>query len=63
LRRVAPSTAVTLALAEPLTAWVLAILVVGEPATLPRLAGAALLMAGLAIVTLTPSRTRIPAAR
>ncbi len=63
LRRVAPSTAVTLALAEPLTAWVLATLVVGEPATLPRLAGAGLLLAGLAIVTLTPARNRPTAPR
>ncbi|MSU89051.1 EamA family transporter [Rhodobacteraceae bacterium 2CG4] len=55
LRRLAASTAVTLALAEPLTAWVLATLVVGEPATLPRLAGAALLLAGLAMVTLSPA--------
>ena len=57
LGHVAASTAVTLALAEPLTAWLLATLVVGEPATPARLAGAALLFAGLAAVALTPARS------
>ena len=51
LKALPASTAVTLALAEPLTAWVLALLVVGEPATPLKLAGAALLLAGLYIVT------------
>ncbi len=51
LQRVAASTAVTLALAEPLTAWLLATLVVGEPLTPARLAGAGLLVMGLAVVT------------
>lgn len=51
LTRLAPSTAVTLALAEPLTAWLLALLVVGEAATPLKLAGAALLLAGLYVVT------------
>jgi len=50
------STAVTLALAEPLTAWVLALVVVGESATPLKLAGAALLLAGLYVVT-TDKRT------
>lgn len=51
LRHVPASTAVTLALAEPLTAWLLAIAVVGEPVTPARLLGAALLLGGLFIVT------------
>lgn len=56
LRSVAAGTAVTLALAEPLTAWVLATFVVGEPVTAAKLVGAALLMAGLAVVSLVPAR-------
>lgn len=51
LKALPASTAVTLALAEPLTAWVLALVVVGEAATLLKLAGAALLLAGLYVVT------------
>ena len=51
LKSVPASTAVTLALAEPLTAWALALLVVGETATPLKLAGAALLLAGLYVVT------------
>ena len=51
LKALHASTAVTLALAEPLTAWVLALLVVGEAATPLKLTGAALLLAGLYIVT------------
>jgi DME family drug/metabolite transporter len=51
LRHVAPSTAVTLALAEPLTAWFLATVVVGEPVTPGKLAGAVMLLIGLAVVT------------
>ncbi|MHA3978408.1 DMT family transporter [Halovulum sp. GXIMD14794] len=57
LGRVTASTAVTLALAEPLTAWLLAIFVLDEPVTPARLAGAALLLAGLAIVTLAPRKS------
>lgn len=56
LGRIAASTAVTLALIEPLTAWVLATAVVGEPLTPGKLAGAGLLLAGLAIVTAFPKR-------
>ena len=56
LKSVPASTAVTLALAEPLTAWVLALVVVGESATPLKLAGAALLLAGLYVVT-TDKRT------
>lgn len=49
LRHVAAATAVTLALVEPLTAWLLATLVVGEPVTLLKAAGALMLLAGLAL--------------
>lgn len=57
LRVVAASTAVTLALAEPVTAWLLASLALGEPIS-PRTAlGAGLILAGLAIVaTARPER-------
>lgn len=51
LRHVAASTAVTLALAEPLTAWLLATVVVGEAVTPTKIVGAVLLLAGLFIVT------------
>lgn len=61
LARVAASTAVTLALAEPVTAWILATLVVGEPLTPQKLAGALLILIGLAAVALTPVRGRRPA--
>lgn len=63
LTRVAASTAVTLALAEPLTAWLLATFIVGEDVTIMKIAGAALLMAGLAIVSLTPAEPTMPAKR
>ncbi|RMD49708.1 MAG: hypothetical protein D6832_01185 [Alphaproteobacteria bacterium] len=56
LGRVAPAAAVTLALAEPLTAWTLAATVLGEPATAARMAGAALVLAGLALVSTAPPR-------
>ncbi|WP_026147571.1 DMT family transporter [Limimaricola hongkongensis] len=56
LARLAASTAVTLALAEPVTAWLLAVTVVGEPVTVPRLAGALLVLAGLVVVALVPAR-------
>lgn len=59
LGHVAASTAVTLALVEPLTAWLLAIFVVGEEVTVIRVAGAALLLAGLAIVAIIPARGRV----
>ncbi|MEM8811112.1 MAG: EamA family transporter [Pseudomonadota bacterium] len=49
--RMPASTAVTLALAEPLTAWVLATLVVGEALTPLKAAGAAIVLFGLFLVT------------
>ena len=60
LTRVAASTAVTLALAEPVTAWLLASVVVGEAVTEPKIAGALLVLAGLAVITLLPARRRAP---
>lgn len=56
LTRVAASTAVTLALMEPVTAWILATTVVGEPITTTKAAGAALVLLGLLIFTLAPVR-------
>nr|WP_145106727.1 EamA family transporter [Cereibacter sediminicola] len=56
LARLTTSTAVTLSLVEPLTAWLLAILVVGEPVTTQRFLGAMLIFVGLAIVSLAPNR-------
>ncbi len=56
LTRVAASTAVTLALAEPVTAWLLATFVVGEPVSAQGIAGAILVLAGLAVVTLSGTR-------
>ncbi len=52
LRSVTASTAVTLALAEPLTAWILATTVVGERVTLVSGLGALSLFVGIAIVSL-----------
>ncbi len=56
LGRVTVATGVTLALAEPLTAWILAVAVVGETVTPATLLGAALVFAGLAIVSLDRDR-------
>ncbi|MDE4133739.1 DMT family transporter [Phaeobacter sp. QD34_3] len=58
LMRVAASTAVTLALAEPVTAWLLASLVVAEPVTLQSVAGALMILAGLVVVTLVRDQPR-----
>lgn len=55
LARVAASTAVTLALMEPVTAWLLATWVVGEPVTVQKLLGALLIIAGLALVAMSAS--------
>ncbi len=52
LRSVSAPSAVTLALAEPLTAWVLALVVVGETVTLVSGMGAASLFVGIAVVSL-----------
>ena len=58
LTRVAASTAVTLALAEPVTAWLLATFAVGEPVTLQSALGVALILGGLAVVTGRSDRGR-----
>jgi drug/metabolite transporter, DME family len=51
LRSVSSSDAVTLTLAEPLTAGLLGILVLGERLTIPALLGVGLILAGLAVIT------------
>jgi drug/metabolite transporter, DME family len=51
LQTVPAASAVTLALAEPLTAWLLATFLVGEANTPTKMAGAALLIAGLYVVS------------
>ncbi len=56
LRGVAASTAVTLALAEPVTAWILAGTLVGEPVTWRASLGIGAILAGLAVVALVPAR-------
>ncbi|MGH1464414.1 MAG: DMT family transporter [Cognatishimia sp.] len=56
LTRVAASSAVTLALAEPVTAWLLATLIVKDPVTLVGAAGVILILMGLIIVARYPSR-------
>jgi len=53
---VATATAVTLALMEPLTAATLGVLVLGERLTLPSVAGMALILAGLLILTIRIKR-------
>ncbi|MBK1724793.1 hypothetical protein CKO23_21715 [Thiocystis violacea] len=58
LARMAASTAVTLALAEPVTAWLLAILVVDEAVDACSLTGVALILAGLASVAIIPDSPR-----
>lgn len=57
LRTVPVANAVTLSLAEPLTAAILGVTVVGERLTLPALTGIALLFSGLALLAITPRRT------
>lgn len=51
LRHMAAARAVTLALVEPLTAWLLATVILGEPVTAAKFTGAALLLLGLVLVT------------
>jgi DME family drug/metabolite transporter len=55
LSAVPVATAATLTLAEPLTAGLLGIFVLGERLTLPAFAGIALLLAGLLILALQRS--------
>ena len=51
LARVPAATAVTLSLAEPLTAGTLGVLFLGERLTVPGLVGNGLLIAGLALIS------------
>lgn len=55
LRHVSASTGVTLSLVEPLTAWLLATFLIGEPSSSTKILGAALLFLGLVMVTRTPA--------
>jgi DME family drug/metabolite transporter len=54
---------VTLALAEPLTAWLLATFLVGEQNSAAKIVGAALLLLGLVIVSATGAPRQAPEAR
>ena len=56
LTRISASGAVTLALAEPVTAWVLAVAVVGEALSAPKAVGALLIFLGLALVSASALR-------
>jgi DME family drug/metabolite transporter len=56
LRFISGATGVALALAEPLTAFTLAVLLLGEPLRASGLAGIALIMAGLALVVTAENR-------
>ncbi len=57
LRFISGATGVALALAEPLTAFTLAVLLLGEPLHASGLAGVALIMAGLALVVTAERRS------
>lgn len=56
LTRISAAGAVTLALAEPVTAWVLAVTVVGEGLSTPKVLGALLIFLGLALVSISAMR-------
>jgi DME family drug/metabolite transporter len=60
LERVQASTAVTLSLAEPLTATLLGIFLVGERLTIFGVAGLALLLGGLVIIAWPSTSRRMP---
>jgi drug/metabolite transporter, DME family len=60
LRQVSTATCVTLSLAEPVTAFILAIIVVGERPTLAAYGGLGLVMAGLLLVVWLESRQEFP---
>ena len=59
LKRVSLATALTLTLAEPLTAGILGIVVLNEPVTLLTVLGIGLLLAGLLILTYRPRRRAV----
>lgn len=50
LKKIAASTAAILALAEPLTAWFLATIILNEPVTISKLIGVGMLVCGIGIV-------------
>ena len=56
LGQLAASTAVTLALTEPVTAWLLAMIVIGEAVTVYNTIGVAFIMIGLISVSVFPSK-------
>lgn len=56
LAQIPVATAVTISLAEPLTATLLGILLLGERLALPVFAGMVLVLAGLVIATITPRK-------
>ncbi|HEU4397678.1 MAG TPA: DMT family transporter [Actinomycetota bacterium] len=62
LRRVTVATAATMSLAEPLTAAVLGVALLGERLTVAGLAGAALLVAGLVLLAAAPTAAAVPPA-
>lgn len=66
LHHIRPATAVTLALTEPVVAFLLAVLLLGEPATLAAFGGLALVAAGVLGVVrneMSPVRRRTPEPR
>ena len=58
LHHVRPATAVTLALTEPVVAFVLAFLLLGEPASIAGFSGLALVLAGVLGVVRTELRSQ-----
>jgi drug/metabolite transporter, DME family len=60
LRRVTVAAAATISLAEPLTAAALGVVLLGERLTVAGLAGAALLLGGLALLAGAPSPAPLP---
>lgn len=58
LRHISGATGVTLALAEPVTAFALAVLMVGERPSAAAFAGLALVLSGLVLVVWTEAKTR-----
>jgi DME family drug/metabolite transporter len=60
LRRVTVAAAATMSLAEPLTAAALGVVLLGERLTVAGLAGAALLLGGLALLAGSPSPASLP---
>lgn len=51
-----PRAAVTLSLAEPLTAWLLGVFFIGEMMTLSSWIGIALMLLGLLVISVSPRK-------